>query len=119
MATGPEEPRRPRPAARPDLNRFWHDQGYRLQITPTDTPEQIDSRIRIDEAKALHELWERRVSLLGAMGGMALIALVCVVCLVRPGHSPDDQKWAVPILTAIGMSLAAYFAGQRSKPHAD
>ena len=76
-------------------------------------PEERSARIRNDEAE--HRRRKDLILFVSVILLLGAVAITCLWIIVRPGHSPDDQNWAVPLLTSIVAGAVSFAFGQATK----
>jgi len=76
-----------------------------IETSPVESPEELASRLRREEAREAHELFKEKAVLtaLLVVTGVLLLAALCVLSL---SDKPNLQSWATAALSSI---LAGYF----------
>ncbi len=103
------------PSDKIDLNELADKPDHQLTIKPREDPAERDSRLRIEEANAAHQLKKDfALNILACV--VILVALgLCVWSIVRASSTEEDRRWAVTLLTAIVSALLGYVTGKSSK----
>ena len=89
--------------------------AHGLRIESAESPEELRSRLSIEEARASHELWRDRAILRVCLFGFPLLAFVCLLILLLPGGSVETRTWATSTLTGIATGIVGYSLGKSGK----
>ncbi len=89
--------------------------GYRVELKSHELPQELESRLRKDEADAALQRRKDFLLFLAAVLGVGSVAALCVVVAVRPGSSSDDKKWATAVLTSVVSAAVGFLAGKNSR----
>jgi cation transport ATPase len=97
-----------------DFSEYLQRPGTRVeaQFKSPETPEEIQSRLRQQEAEAKHQRTKDWYAFLAGLISLASVGGVCLWIAAGPHSSPDDRKWATGILTSIVTLWAGYLAGK-------
>jgi hypothetical protein len=84
------------------------------ELLPHESPEERDSRLRIEESRAGHEIWKERVIIAAFVTSLAVILVVAVGVLVFSGD-PTTKNWATTALMSVLMGIVGFFTGKTVK----
>ena len=106
---------RPRPGeVSLDLAGLLTSRRVKVEIPPRETSPELQSRLRIEEAKAAHQLWKDKLILVVTLALLVVVAISCLVVAFRPGPS-EDKKWAMSVLASIVSLGVGYLGGRAGK----
>ncbi len=97
-----------------DLNELVQRPGHQveLQVKSRESPEELVSRLRGQEADARLDRIKALIGYVAALLGSAVVGGVCLWVAARSQSSADDKKWATPILASIITLWSGYAAGK-------
>lgn len=98
-----------------DLNELADRQELKLTIASREDPAERDSRLRIEEARSLHER-RKEISLYGATIGIVAATFgISAYIILASSYDGEIDKWATATLTSIVTGLVGYTFGKQSK----
>ena len=102
------------PSRKVDLNELFHRPGIKvdIQVKSPEPPEELQSRLRQQEADARFERTKDLIGYVAALAGVAAVVLCCLWVVIAQRSSPDDKKWATAILTSTVTAWVGYIAGK-------
>ena len=120
MTTSDSEPKPPRKRAsrkktRPTIAIREFEIGHGLRLETIESPEELRSRLLIDEAKAAHEIWRDKAILLCCLLAVPVLVVTCLLVLLLPGGSVEARTWAASTLTGIATGIVGYSLGKSGK----
>ena len=98
-----------------DLNDLANRPDHQLTISPREDPAERDARLRMEEADAEHRRRKELALHVVTFVVIGVALALCVWAIVKKNSTPEDTKWAVPLLTAIVTGLVGYVTGRSSK----
>lgn len=104
----------PRSPRKFDFNEQIRQPGGRTNFTyeSPEPPEELQSRLRREEADARFERIKDLIGYLTALLGLAVVVGFSLWIAAGSRSSPDDKKWATAILTSIVTLWGGYVAGK-------
>jgi hypothetical protein len=91
------------------------NRNYNVKVERHESPQEIASRLRREEADAEHQRKKELLILWAVLMIVGAMTFVCVVIVFLPGTSPENSKWATMFLTTIGSAGIGYMTGKNSK----
>ena len=95
------------------VGQFSVEDGFRLERP--ESPEEVRSRLAIEESKAAHEIWRDRAILLCCLFAVPVLIIACFLVLLLPGGSVEARTWAASTLTGIASGIVGYSLGKSGK----
>lgn len=104
-------------AKRVDLNEMAQrpDAVVELQVRSPEHPEELQARLRRQEAQEQHERRKDLAVTAAVLFGVATLMGFCIWTVGSAGSSPDDKKWATALLTSIVTAGLGYLTGKATK----
>ena len=109
---------RPAPKKRRGFDPLVPIEGLRFEdvhLKGVESREELKTRLARESRDSTHRIW--RESLLFGIftTGVLIVAGACLWISLRPGQSPENQKWATTLLTTIVSAGVGYLTGKSSK----
>jgi hypothetical protein len=101
-----------------DLNEVVSSrQEYKLQVASPEKPEELASRLLMQQADATHARWRATAVYTVALTGLVAMTIMCVYIILSPQSSAENKAWVQPILAALvagvsGFALKSKIAGE-------
>lgn len=105
----------PKPGAPGQSDLVKLAKGYRVELKSHELPQELESRLRKEEADAALERRKNLLLFLTAIAGVVAVAALCAFVAARPGSSADDKKWATAVLTSVVSAAVGFLAGKNSR----
>lgn len=102
-----------KPANKVDLELLAKQAHF--EIKTHELPQELESRLRKEEADAALQRRKDFLLFLAAVLGVGGIAILCIVVAIRPSGSADDKKWATAVLTSVVSAAVGFLAGKNSR----
>ncbi len=93
-----------------DFNELVRQAGHSIdfQVKTPETPEEIQSRLRREEAADRHE----RVMSVIFVASIIIVTSFCLWIIARERSTPDERKWATGLITSIVSAGLGYVTGK-------
>ena len=111
----PPRKRGSRKKVRPTIAVHEFDLAHGVRLETAESPEELRSRLSIDEAKAAHEIWRDKAILLCCLFAVPVLVVTCLLVLLLPGGSVEARTWAASTLTGIATGIVGYSLGKSGK----
>jgi hypothetical protein len=95
------------------MHEFDIERGFTIQ--KTESPDEMRSRLSIEEAKAAHEIWRDKVILRCCLFAVPVLIVACLSVLLIPGGPVEARTWAASTLTAVVTGIVGYSLGKSGK----
>ena len=101
-----------------DIDPIGPVEGLRFEevrLKGVETREESKARLARESHEAVHRVWRESVLFGIFTVGVTVVAVACLWIALKPGQSPDNQKWATTLLTTIVSAGVGYLTGKASK----